>query len=396
MILSYAVPALVFLLAPVFVLWLCRRVPLLDRIGPILILYVLGAVLGNLPLLGIAFFPEGLPAVQEALSSITIPLAIPLLLSGCIFRRSDTRGQLLSMLFGMLAVIIAVVGGYLLFGARMSPDDDPLYGAKVGAMMTGTYTGGTVNMASIQKMLSVREETFILANTADMVISFLYLVFLVSVGIRLFRRILPYKGPASPAASDAPEEERRPFEGLASRKGLRSGAASLGIALLIFGISYLVATYVNSMTESDIFMVVFILLLTTAGIGVSFIQPVRTLPYSNDIGMYYIYVFSIVVASMADFSRIDLSGSLYVFLYLTFIVFGSLLLHTLFARLLRIDADTMVITSVAYINSPPFVPVIATAMKNPGMLVPGLSIGIIGYAAGNYLGLLIFQLLSAL
>ena len=82
MILSYAVPALVFLLAPVFVLWLCRRVPLLGRIGPILILYVLGAVLGNLPLLGIAFFPEGLPAVQEAFSSITIPLAIPLLLSG--------------------------------------------------------------------------------------------------------------------------------------------------------------------------------------------------------------------------------------------------------------------------------------------------------------------------
>ena len=60
---------------------------------------------------------------------------------------------------------------------------------------------------------------------------------------------------------------------------------------------------------------------------------------------------------------------------------------------LRIDADTTVICSVSFICSPPFVPMMAAAMKNRRVIVIGLSAGIIGYAAGNYLGFLISQLL---
>ena len=82
--------------------------------------------------------------------------------------------------------------------------------------------------------------------------------------------------------------------------------------------------------------------------------------------------------------------------YLLIAVFGSLLLQTLFAWIFRIDADMMVISSVTFINSPPFVPMMAAAMKNKNVLVPGLSIGIIGYAAGNYLGFLISEFLKLL
>jgi uncharacterized membrane protein len=38
----------------------------------------------------------------------------------------------------------------------------------------------------------------------------------------------------------------------------------------------------------------------------------------------------------------------------------------------------------------------AAAMKNKNVLVAGLSIGILGYAAGNYLGFLISELLKLL
>ena len=95
-------------------------------------------------------------------------------------------------------------------------------------------------------------------------------------------------------------------------------------------------------------------------------------------------------------AKIDLAGSLSIMGYITIIVFGSLLLHTIFAKIFKIDADTMVITSVTYINSPPFVPMIAASMRNKNVLLPGLTIGIVGYALGNYLGLFIFKLLSIL
>ena len=99
---------------------------------------------------------------------------------------------------------------------------------------------------------------------------------------------------------------------------------------------------------------------------------------------------------MADFSRMDLAGGLNLLGYLMVVVFGSLLIQVLLARLFRIDADTVIISSVTFINSPPFVPMMAAAMKNRNVLVTGLGIGIIGYAAGNYLGFLIYRLLEIL
>ena len=128
----------------------------------------------------------------------------------------------------------------------------------------------------------------------------------------------------------------------------------------------------------------------------SFIRPVREMKQSYDIGMYFIYIFCITVASMADLSKLDLAGGLGLMGYLLVAVFGSLMLQVIFAKIFRIDSDMMVIASVTYINSPPFVPMMAAAMKNKDVLIPGLTIGVIGYAAGNYLGFLISQLLGLL
>ncbi len=394
---------LMFLLTPALVLKLCRKFTWLEKLGPIVTLYFVGAAIGNLSLLGIPLFPEEMPRVQNILNSIMVPLAIPLMLFGCVFRKSDTRDQLLSMISGLVAVVIALVVGYLVFGKMIVSADDPQYAARVGGMLTGSYTGGTVNMASIQKMLGVPEESFVVANTFDMIVCFTYLMFLVSVGVKLFRKFLPNHSLQAVTAEDeailareVARQKENPYKGLFTKEGLWSAARSFGATILIFGVSFGVATLINKAVKTDIFMMVFILMLTSLGIGASFLKPVRKLKYSYDIGMYLIYIFSMVVASMADLSKIDFTGSIGILGYITLIVFGSLLLHTLFAKILKIDADTMVITSVTYINSPPFVPMVAAAMKNRNVLLPGLTIGIVGYAIGNYLGLLIFELLSIL
>jgi uncharacterized membrane protein len=39
--------------------------------------------------------------------------------------------------------------------------------------------------------------------------------------------------------------------------------------------------------------------------------------------------------------------------------------------------------------SVPFVPVIAGALKNRELLLPGFSVAILGYVVGNYLGILV-------
>ncbi len=66
------------------------------------------------------------------------------------------------------------------------------------------------------------------------------------------------------------------------------------------------------------FMTVLVLMLTTLGIAASFNGKIRSMKRSYDIGMYFIYVFSIVVASMADLSKFEIGSSLGLLGYLTF------------------------------------------------------------------------------
>lgn len=386
-VINYIILVISFCVIPAGVLWLCRKVSFLGKIGPVLILYLIGLLIGNLGLM-----PDQLPAVQELMSNAMVPLAIPLMLFGCTFRKEGTRSQILALITGMISVIMAVIIGYLIFGKDIDQ------GAKVGGMLTGVYTGGTINLAALKTMLSVKDETYIMINSYDILISFLYLTFLLTIGIRLFRKILPHdksvisRKDMAEIRKEIARNEENPYKGLFTRDGIRHAGTAIGLTLLICAVSAGVALAL----PSSMFMTVFILMLTTLGIGASFIRKIHDTPYSYDIGMYCIYIFCIAVASMADLGKLDFAGGINLFGYLLIAVFGSLLLQVIFARIFRIEADMMVIASVTYINSPPFVPMMAAAMKNKNVLVPGLSIGILGYAVGNYLGFLISQLLPLL
>ena len=258
-------------------------------------------------------------------------------------------------------------------------------------MLTGVYTGGTINLASLKVMLGVPEETFILLNSFDMAVSFLYLTFLLSVGIRLFRRWLPVEE-TEVTQEVAVTAEGQPFRGLFTRQGFRDAGFLLAVDVLIIGVSAGLAL----LAGDGAFMTVLILCLTTFGIAASFWKPLKRRKHGYDMGMYFIYIFSVVVASMADLRSLSVRGSLDMLGYLTFVIFFSLFVQVLIARLLRIDADTVTVSSVAYICSPPFVPVMVAAMKNRGVLAAGLAVGVVGYAAGNYLGFLMARLLGML
>ena len=99
---------------------------------------------------------------------------------------------------------------------------------------------------------------------------------------------------------------------------------------------------------------------------------------------------------MADLSNLQIMENLNMIAYLIFAIFASLFIHAIICRLLKVNADSMVISSVAFINSPPFVPMISNAMKNRAALVTGITSGLMGYAVGNYLGILIARLLNLL
>jgi uncharacterized membrane protein len=89
---------------------------------------------------------------------------------------------------------------------------------------------------------------------------------------------------------------------------------------------------------------------------------------------------------MADFSMFT-TESLYLALFILIVIVGSISFQVIFSKIFKIDTDTTIITSTAFIFSAPFVPTVASALKNKEIILSGITIGIIGYATGNFLGI---------
>ena len=391
-----------FCVVPAGVLWLCRKYPICDKIGPVMLLYAIGLVIANIPM------PAEIKTLQGIIPTIMIPLAIPMMLFGCTFKTSELSLQVKLVTSGIISVCLAVVGGYLLFG------DGIHQGAEIGGMLAGKCTGGTLNAAAIKEGLRISDSTYILLTTYDIVICFFYFVFLLAGGIRLFRWLYGEKTRRDISTEDAEaiKEEMKavkanPYKGLWSKAGFKQIfkvlATTIAVVIVAAGLSYLIgwifdADLANFMNEKKggWFMAPFILMLTTIGIGLSFYKPVQKFDKSYDLGMYLIYIFSMAIASMADLSNLQIMENLNMIAFLAFAIFVSLFIHAIICRLFKVNADSMVISSVAFINSPPFVPMIANAMKNRAALVTGITAGLMGYAVGNYLGILMAKLLHLL
>lgn len=381
-ILNYIILIAIYFATPALVLWLARKWSIIGKIGPIMVLYALGMILGNIP-----FATEQMAVLQDFLPNILIPLAIPMMLFGCNFAKGEARLQLKLVISGFISVAAAVALGYLLFGHKVTE------GAEIGGIISGMYTGGTLNAAALQAIFAIKSESFILVNSYDIIISFCYFIFLFSFGIRLFRRMYGQPAVLNAEITEAEGQDasnHNPYRVLLTSDGIKQLLKTVGVTLIVAAASGGVAI----LMPEGWFMVVFILLLTTLGVVCSFIKPIKALTVSYDLGIYLIYIFSMVIASMADFSNLNIAGGINQFAFMTVAVFVSLTLHALLCRVMKVDADAMVISSVAFINSPPFVPMAAAAMRNKEVIVTGLSVGVVGYAIGNHFGVLMCWLLG--
>jgi len=383
---------LFYFLFPVLVIYLGSRFTLIKKIGSIVICYAVGLLIGNLNIL-----PENIYGLQDMLTSITIPLALPFLLFSENVRRviKMARTTFLSLILGLVSVIIMVIAGHLIF------EDIIPECWKISGMLVGVYSGGTPNLAAISEMLGVNEETYILTHTSDLVIGAVLLLFLLSVGHRFFLSFMkPYR-PVSPDEEDEEtlkilvkqEEDFESYEGILRKDTYIPLLKALGLAVLIFAIG----GGLSFLFSSNYQAVVAILTITTLGIAASLVPKINAIQKTFPAGMYFILVFSVVVASMADLGEMIGNGHsivlLSLLLFIVLAVIGSLLLHAILSWIFGIDADHFIITSVALSMSPPFGPVIAAAIKNRALVLSGLILGIVGYAIGNYLGVLIAYLL---
>lgn len=347
--------------------------------GIVLLCYLAGLVLG-----GAGLVPTGAVTVQASLTEASVALALPMLLFSLdIPRWRRLAGPaLLSMLFAVTSVVTVAT---VLF--HLSVGEDARSTSNLAAMAVGLYTGGTPNLAAIKTALDIPHGQYISFHSLDALLGGAYILFMLSLGIPLFRRVLG-RPPAKPpvGAEDTgvvDEEDYRPFF---QRANVAQLAAVLALAALVLAAAMGLAELARAWFSLASTSALTIVLLTLLGMGLSFVPRVRALTLSYRAGMYLVYVFCFTVATMTSLEEVGRVGA-DVALFVLGTIFGSLVLHLLMCRLARVDGDTFVITSVAAVCSPPFVPLFAKALGNPGMVLSGMTTGIIGYALGNFLGI---------
>ena len=379
-----------YVLFPLLIIGAFKRWTIVQKIGTVVLAYAVGIIAS---LCGVFNFADPVVGatfskLQSTIMSVAVPLAIPLMLFNCDFKlwTKSLPKTAWALVTGIVAVIVASISGYFIFRNNV-PDI-----AKVTGMMAGIYTGGTMNFNALGAALNVDRSVMAIVLAFQMVITTPYIFFLLGGGYKVFRKLLPYKDITHKGRMDEDEVETNDVEnyhGMFEKKNFIGMMKGLGLSVIFLamgaGLALLITGTLNEL--------VVILTITTLSIIASFFKPVRELPKTFELGMFFILIFSVIVASMFDINSVN-GGSLYIGGFVLWIIGISVGLHLLLCRIAKVSGDLFCVCQVGLLCSPPFVPPIAGAMKNKKVLISGIVVGLVGYAVGTYLGAILAWALS--
>ena len=390
MIRVYLIIAL-YILVPVLIVECFKRWTWMKKIGTVVAAYAVGILFA---LTGFVHFEPGTAAalsfgkLQSLLMSVAVPLAIPLMLFNCDFKlwTKALPKTIWSLVGGIAAVLVAIVSGYFIFRTPDVPDFN-----KVAAMMTGIYTGGTMNFNALGASLGVDKTVMAIVLAFEMVLTTPYIFFIIGGGYKVFRKILPYQDVTRKGRTDedVASKDIENYHGMFSRKNVGGMFIGLGLSVLFLAVGAGLALLITGTLNE----LVIILTITTLAIIASFFRRVRELPKTFELGMFFILIFSVIVASLFDIHSVN-GGSLMIGLFVGWVMVCSAGLHLLLCRIMRVSGDLFCVSQIALLCSPPFVPPVVGAMQNKKVLISGIVIGLVGYAIGTYLGVAIAYLLG--
>ncbi len=394
----------IYLLFPIIIVSAFHKWKILQKIGTVILAYAVGIIMS---LTGFVTFEPGtadaatFESIQKLIMNISVPLAIPLMLFNCDFKLW-TRAlpkTILALVGGIIAITVAVISGFFIF--RNTGVNDI---TNVSAMMTGIYTGGTMNFNALGAALGVDPTTITLVLTFQMLITFPLIMFITGGGYRLFRKILPFPDESTSISKLGSNIEDHGIEnygmmlnkkvfpktmlGLLLSIGFLAIGAGLSLLLYNLGVVGDQETGTGKLNE-----LVIILTITTLSIIASFSKKIRELPKTFELGMIFILIFSIAVASQFNPYSIDMSA-ISLGLFVLYIMLVSVIIHIIFCRFTKINGDLYTVAQVGLFCSPPFIPPVVGAMGNKKVLISGIVIGLIGYAIGTYMGVGIAYLLK--
>lgn len=353
--------------------WLDYKVAPLSRVGASLLAIVLGALLSNLGLV-----PLESP-VYGVIGGPLTSLAIAWLLLAVNLADVKRAGPQMLGAFA-LAVTGTAVGaflGALVFGGVLGEETWKLAGT-----LTGTYSGGSVNFVAVGRGLELPDSLFAGATAADNLTTAIWLgaTLLLPVWLRRWWTVevpVPEEEriPAGAATSSSPHQDHPFF--------VKRPISTLDLAVLLaVGAALLVAAEALGRLTPAIPSVLW---LTTLALAVGQLPAFRTPRGAMQLGTVALHLFFVVIGIASRVSEIVEVG-IEVFLYTLLVVGVHGLVVYGVGRFVRLDLGTLSVASQAAVGGPSSALAVAVSRGWKGLVLPGILVGLLGYALGNYLG----------
>jgi len=369
------------LAAVVFVaIQLERRVGVFRSLGAALVGILLAMLLSNIGIL------PGTSPTYQFLMGTGVNLAIALILLsvdlGSVLKAGS--GMLAAFGIGALGTAVGAITGGLLLSGVVGPET-----WKLAGQFTGTYTGGGANFAALGRAFETSADLFSAATAADVIVTAVWMAACLTVPV-LLGRPKQGQGEGAPVAGESSGEGQLTLE-----RTLQSSVKPV----LLGDTAALVAIAVGAVWGADklagLLPIHEVLWLTTIVLILAQVPAVKALSGSALFGNYLLLLFLASNGARSVIANLVAMGPpVFYYAIITVALHGVVIFGI--GRLARLDFATLAVASQACVGGAASAIALAGARGYTDQLVPGVAVGLLGYAVGNYLGFVVATMMRGM
>lgn len=349
------------------------------QFGAALIVILFTAVLANLKLI-----PSASNSIDlySAIFKYIAPISIFYLLLNVNLTSIKQAGLPMVGLFliGSFATTLGVVISWKLLSPESILGED---GKIIAGMLTGTYTGGSVNFNAVALEYGFHEKGILYAGTiaVDNVITTLWIIATLTFPMflgRLWKTKTNLKSNLKTNDKALNENE---------------GVDLTSMMWLVFlGVA---AYFVSDILSGLLPQIPSILILSTIGILLAQTKFVANLKGSHNLGLYLVYIFLAVIGAYCELSAVtelkEVGIIIFLFAGLTILLHGILII--LIGGFFYRDWEMIAIVSQANVGGGTTAIALAETFDRKDLILPAILVGTLGNALGTYLGFFVVYIL---
>jgi len=345
--------------------------------GPALLVIIFTAIIANFELI-----PSASNSIDlyDIIFKYVAPISIFYLLLNINISSIKKAGLPMIGLFilGSLATTFGILVSWYILSPEITLGEDARI---IAGMLTGTYTGGSVNFNAIALEYDFQRKGVLYAGTiaVDNVVTTIWIMITLTIPM-IFRNVW---------------KSNRSIIKNSNKKQHNSHLDSIDFESLIWLVFLGITSYFLSDIISSYTNIPSILILTTIGILLAQLKFISNLKGSHSLGIYMVYLFLAVIGAYCELSAVDkleeIGITLLLFTSIAVLFHG--IIFILIGGLVYRDWDMISIASQANIGGGTSAIALAEAFDRKDLILPAILIGSLGNALGTYLGFMVVYIL---